>query len=170
LKGKFLLGSIGRLSYQKNYEFLIKTFPEILKVDDRAVLVVIGDGPQRTTCERLISELNLREKIFLVGELPNGARYLKAFDLFVLPSRYEGLPVTLAECLFAGVPTLASGVGGNDEIVRRECLYQLDDREDFIQKFVAISQNSGALRNNKELEKMFTAEDMSKKYLELFRQ
>ena len=170
LKDKFLLGSIGRLSYQKNYEFLIKVFPEILKVNDRAVCVIIGDGPERPLCEHLIAELNLEEKIFLVGELSDGAKYLKAFDLFVLTSRYEGLPVTLVECGFAGVPTLVSAVGGNDEIVGNENLYPLDDREDFIQKFIALSQGNGTPRDHKDPDRNFVAENMSGEYLKLFQQ
>ena len=133
LEGKFLIGSIGRLSYQKNYEFLIKSFPNILKVKDSAICVVIGDGPTRAKCENLINKLNLKEKIFLMGELRDGAKYVKGFDLFALSSRYEGLPVTLAECVFAGIPVLASHVGGNDEIVEEKNLYHLDNEEDFLQ-------------------------------------
>jgi len=112
LKDKFLIGSIGRLDYSKNYEFLIKVFPEILKVKPEAIAIVIGEGPERKKLENLIEKGDLKEKIFLIGELKDASKYLKAFDLFVLPSRYEGLSIILIESLFAQIPILASDVGG----------------------------------------------------------
>lgn len=168
LAGKFLIGSIGRLSYQKNYEFLIRSFPELLKVKNDVACVVIGDGPTRTACERLIDELHLNDKMFLAGEIDDASRYLRAFDLFILPSRYEGLPVTLVECRFAGVPALASHVGGNDEIVEENGLYDLDDKADLIRKFAAFMQG-GARNDHGDWKEKFSAEHMSREYLELFR-
>ena len=168
LEGNFLIGSIGRLSYQKNYEFLIKSFPKILKVKDSAICVVIGDGPTRAKCENLINKLNLKEKIFLMGELRDGAKYVKGFDLFALSSRYEGLPVTLAECVFAGIPVLASHVGGNDEIVEEKNLYHLDNEEDFLRKFAIISRSTIPVANNAALKEVFSSETMSREYLKLF--
>ena len=116
LNDKFVVGSIGRLSYQKNYEFLIKSFGELLAIKSNALAIIIGDGPKKPEHESLIKKLGLADKVFLFGGLSDASAYLKAFDLFVLPSRYEGLPVTLEECLFASVPVLASAVGGNGEI------------------------------------------------------
>jgi glycosyltransferase involved in cell wall biosynthesis len=168
LANKFVIGSIGRLSYQKNYEFLIESFPDITNVRNDAVCVIIGDGPKRADCEHLINKLNLSDRIFLVGEISDAPRYLKAFDLFVLPSRYEGLPVTLEECLFAGVTVLASDVGGNEEIVDPENLYRLDDKDDLVKKFAAILKDGGASLNDAERKRMFTSENMSRGYLELF--
>ena len=166
--GNFLIGSIGRLSYQKNYEFLIKAFPEILKINDGVRCVIIGDGPKQAECERLINDLNLKEKVFLAGEISDGPRYLKAFDLFVLPSRYEGLPVTLAECSFADVPILVSDVGGNGEVASGKSLYGLNDTEGFIHKLTEAVKDSRGFVCDASKKNLFALEAMSAGYLDLF--
>ncbi|MEM2772652.1 MAG: glycosyltransferase, partial [Candidatus Pacearchaeota archaeon] len=135
LTNKFIIGSIGRLDYQKNYEFLIKIFPEILKIKENAIAIIIGEGEERKKYENLIEKLNLKDKFFLIGEIKDASRYLKAFDLFVLPSRYEGMSITLIEALFAQIPILASDVGGNKEIVGEECIYEFNNLNEFLIKF-----------------------------------
>jgi glycosyltransferase involved in cell wall biosynthesis len=97
LKDKFLIGSIGRLDYQKNYEFLIEIFPEILKIKENSITIIIGEGEERKKYENLIEKLNLKDKFFLIGEIKDASKYLKGFDLFVLPSRYEELSITFTE-------------------------------------------------------------------------
>jgi glycosyltransferase involved in cell wall biosynthesis len=161
LKEKFLIGSIGRLDYQKNYEFLIKVFPEILKIKPEAIAIIVGEGPERKKLENLIERANLKEKIFLIGELKDASKYLKAFDLFVLPSRYEGLSITLIEALFAQIPILASDVGGNEEIVGESYVFNLSNKEDFLEKFQK-------LEIPKTKREVFTIEKMIKEYLNLF--
>lgn len=137
LAGKYLIGSIGRLDYAKNYEFLIEILPQVLKIRPDAVVVIMGEGSERAKYESLIEEKNLADKVFLIGDVPNGGRYLRAFDLFVQTSRYEGLSIALIETLFARVPILTSDVGGNRETVGNfdPEIYQLDNREEFLFKF-----------------------------------
>jgi glycosyltransferase involved in cell wall biosynthesis len=161
LKDKFLIGSIGRLDYQKNYEFLINIFPEILKIKPEAIAIIVGEGPERKRLENLLEKLNLKQKIFLIGELKDASKYLKAFDLFILPSRYEGLSITLIEALFAKIPILASDVGGNKEIVGESYVFNLNNKEDFLEKFQK-------LEIPKTKREVFTIEKMIKEYLNLF--
>jgi len=164
LENKFLIGSIGRLSYQKNYEFLIDVFPEILKIKPEAIAIIIGEGPERKKLENLIEKLNLKEKIFLIGELKDAAKYLKAFDLFVLPSRYEGLPITLIEALFSQIPILASDVGGNKEIIGENFVFQLNNKNNFLLKFKMILEHSPEILQKNE----FSLSTMISNYLQLF--
>lgn len=79
---------------------------------------VIGEGPEREHLEHLIQKLNLSDSFFLVGTLPYAARYLKAFNLYVLPSLKEGFPYTLLEASCAGIPIIASDVGAIPEIIQ----------------------------------------------------
>ncbi|MGC9031611.1 MAG: glycosyltransferase [Minisyncoccia bacterium] len=160
LKEKFLIGSIGRLDYQKNYEFLIQIFPEILKLKENSILIIIGEGSERKKIEKLIKNLNLKEEIFLIGEVKNASKYIKGFDLFILPSRYEGLSITLIEALFARIPILASDVGGNKEIVGKDCVFELNNKEEFLEK----------MKNQKipEPKDDFKINGMIKNYLQLF--
>ncbi len=162
LENKFIIGSIGRLDYAKNYEFLIELFPEILKIKENAICIIIGEGRERKKYETLIEKLNLNDKIFLIGEIQDASKYLKAFDLFVLPSRYEGLSITLIEALFAQIPILASEVGGNKEIVGEENVYKLKDKKDFLEKFINVKQSY--MDKN-----LFSLENMIKNYLDLYK-
>jgi glycosyltransferase involved in cell wall biosynthesis len=139
LQNKFLIGSLGRLDYAKNYEFLINIMPEILKIKPDAAAVIIGEGNERSMYEKLIAEKKLSDKIFLLGSLANAARYDQGFDLFVQTSRYEGLSIALIEALFADLPIITTDVGGNRETIEtEEEIYQLDNQNEFLEKFEQI--------------------------------
>jgi len=164
----YLIGSIGRLSYQKNYSFLIRTLPQILSIQPTIRCVLIGEGKKRALYERLIKKYRLESICFLAGGLEDAARLLKAFDLFVLPSRYEGLPITLVECLFADVPMLVTDVNGNKEIVEKENRYKMDDTKDFIQKFSGIVSRP-QVTGYESLKSKFMFEKMTHAYTSLFK-
>jgi glycosyltransferase involved in cell wall biosynthesis len=161
LKEKFIIGSIGRLDYAKNYEFIIRNFSEILKNKPNAICIIIGDGPERKKYDNLIKKLKLQDKIFLIGELSNAPQYIKGFDLFILPSRYEGLSITLIEAVFAQIPILASDVGGNKEIVNENCVFNLNNKEGVLDKI----KKSEVPISKKEF---FAIEKMTKEYFNLF--
>lgn len=131
-KNCFLYGSIGRLAYQKNYEFLIKLHNEVKVIKPNAKLILIGDGPYKSNYQNLIKELKLEEEVFLFGSIKDASRYLKAFDLFVLPSIFEGLSFSLIEAVYSGVPTISSKVGGNEEVIGVENCFKLNNREEFL--------------------------------------
>jgi glycosyltransferase involved in cell wall biosynthesis len=152
LKDKFIIGSIGRLDYPKNYEFLISIFPKILKIKEKAICMIIGDGPERKKLENLIKNLNLEDKVFLLGEIKNASQYLKGFDLFILPSRYEGLSITLIEALFAEIPIIASDVGGNKEIIDQENVYKLNDEKELLEKILNSKPSDKSLKENFKIE------------------
>lgn len=142
LDGKFLIGSIGRLAYPKNYEFLLNHLKEILEKIPEAFFVIFGEGPERTLYEKIIADKNLGSAVCLLGEKKNASQYLKAFDLFVLPSKYEGLSITLLEALHAQGSILVSDVGGAKEILPSECIYQTDDFSEFLDKLLRIKEQN----------------------------
>ncbi len=172
-KNQFLIGSVGRLAYPKNYEFLINAFPQLLKIRPDACLIIIGQGKKRKKYETLIKKLNLGQKIFLAGEIKNAYRLLKAFDLFILPSEFEGLSLTLIEALTAKIPILATRVGGNAEILANDDnqLYELNNLKDFLKKFKTLAidkdKRQQAAKHNLEQSRKFSQEKMIKKYIDL---
>lgn len=172
---KFIIGSIGRHCYAKNYEFLIKIFPEILKINPFAVCIIIGSlGEETHKYEKLIKKYKLEDKIFLTGELNNAGNYLKAFDLFTLVSRYEGMPITIIESLFSGIPVLSSRVGGISEMLNEDekQLFKLNNKNDFLKKFIALSQNAKIRReikkNNLILAENFNIKKTVEGYLKVY--
>jgi len=167
IKDRFIVGSVGRLAYQKNYEFLIRVFPEIIKLKKNAICIIIGEGSERSKYESLIKENNLENKIFLVGEIKEAYKYLKAFDLFVLPSRYEGLSISLIETLFAEISALASKINGNEEILGKEFLYPLDNKKQFLSLFKKFDEKL-LKQNFKERRFLFSIKNMINRYLKVY--
>jgi glycosyltransferase involved in cell wall biosynthesis len=106
-----VIGTVGRLSYPKNHEFLIHVFEELARRNDRYVLFIGGEGKLRPHLEKQIQKLRLQNRIFLPGSCDNVPKLLcHLFDVFVLPSRFEGLPVSTIEAVAAGLHTVCSNV------------------------------------------------------------
>ena len=175
LDNKFIIGSIGRHCYAKNYEFLINIFQDILKINPFAVCVIIGGfGEETYKYKKLIKKLNLKNKIFLTGEINNASKFISAFDLFTLVSRYEGMPITLIESLFAGLPILATRVGGIPEMLNNneQQLFELNNKNDFLKKFIALSQEEKIIkdikRNNRKRAEKYDIKNTVEGYLKIY--
>jgi glycosyltransferase involved in cell wall biosynthesis len=111
-----IVGSIGRLDRQKGYDVLVEALPRLPGV----TAVVVGEGAERGQLTRRAAELGVEERLLLPGWSDDARRALTTFDVFVLPSRFEGLPLVLIEALLAGVPVVATRVGSIDELVTEE--------------------------------------------------
>ncbi|MGP4106351.1 glycosyltransferase family 1 protein [Virgibacillus sp. L01] len=107
-KDTLVLGHVGRFSAPKNHLFLLEIFAGINKKVPNSVLLLAGDGPLKPKIEEKIRALNLDGKVKLLGVRQDIHRLLKAFDMFIFPSLYEGLPVTLIEAQGTGLPCLIS--------------------------------------------------------------
>lgn len=108
LENKNLLGHVGRFGYQKNQEFLVDVFEEVCKKDDRFILMLVGDGNDFEKIKSKIVEKKLENKVILTGWLDNVEDYLNAMDLFLLPSRFEGLPISVIEVQSNGLKSIIS--------------------------------------------------------------
>lgn len=104
----FVIGHIGRFSKVKNHVFLISVFEEILKIENKAKLVLVGDGDDKEHIKKLVQDKNLRNYVIFTGIRTDINALVQAFDIFVLPSLYEGLPVTMIEAQAAGLPCFIS--------------------------------------------------------------
>ena len=113
LTDTFWFGAIAELHKNKGLNFAIEAMDKNLP----AILVIIGEGEERKNLEKLIMERGLSEKVFLAGQVDNAATFLKAFDVFLLPSLKEGMPYSVLEAGVAGRPMIASAVGGLPEII-----------------------------------------------------
>jgi len=107
-----VLVSVGRLHPQKGFDLLLQALARLQAVEPEARLIIVGEGPQRTFLEQEIQRLGLAERVALVGFQDNPYRYMAHATLFVLPSRYEGFGIVLAEALTLGVPVVATDCPG----------------------------------------------------------
>lgn len=106
-KDTFLVGHVGNFTVPKNHLFLIDVFRQVRTKTD-AKLLLVGDGSLRTEIEAKIEHEHLKDDVILAGVRKDVPALLQAIDVFVFPSTYEGLPVTLIEAQAAGLPCLIS--------------------------------------------------------------
>jgi len=139
---KPLVGCVANFYKTKGLEYLIEAFRYLLQSNCHhcndgsstaitvigaaqqvnAQFVIIGDGQERPKLENLIKKYNLEDKVVLAGRIPDAYQYLKAFDVFVLPSLKEGFPWIILEAIAAQVPIVATNVGALPEILNEESL------------------------------------------------
>ncbi len=105
---RFVIGNIGRLHFQKNQMFALDVFKEYLNVNPNAMMVFVGEGEDRKKLEERCTELEIADKVRLVGIKSDIGAWLSAFDVFFFPSVFEGLSIALLEAQANGVPVLAS--------------------------------------------------------------
>ena len=104
--GRFRILSVGRLSYQKNYESLVNAFSQIAGVFPQWDLVIVGEGELRGKLHDMIMEAGLSDRIHLPGTVADPGDHYASAHLFCLPSRWEGFPNALAEAMAHGLPAV----------------------------------------------------------------
>ena len=105
---QLVIGNVGRFHIQKNHIFLLEIFVEILKIRSDAYLCLVGDGELRNQIEKRIHELNIAEHVILTGVRNDIPQILSMFDVLLMPSLYEGLPVSIIEAQATGLPCILS--------------------------------------------------------------
>jgi glycosyltransferase involved in cell wall biosynthesis len=115
-----LILSVGRLVYQKGHEYLVQAMESLRGELPHTKAVICGEGPLRRQLQSQIDRLGLGGVVTLLGNRLDIDRFLGSADIFVLPSRWEGLPVALLEAMDAGLPVVATRVEGVEEVVQNE--------------------------------------------------
>lgn len=116
-----IVGTIAELHKNKGLKYAVEAFEEIIKnQNDNLIWIIIGEGEERQNLEERIKMAKLSDKIFLTGHIEDAAKYLKAFDLFLLPSLKEGLPYALLEAEKANLPIISTEVGGIPEFFSKK--------------------------------------------------
>jgi glycosyltransferase involved in cell wall biosynthesis len=114
----FVVGTVGRLSEQKDPETWVRTAALVADRAPHARFVMVGDGGLRPVVERLAAECGIADRLLLTGLRDDVPEILPAFDVLLLTSRWEGLPLVIPEAMASGVAVVASAVDGNREVVR----------------------------------------------------
>ena len=108
LENCLVVGHVGRLQYQKNQGFLLEAFAKLRQREPRARLMLVGDGPDLTDLEAKAVALGVASDVLFLGVRDDVPRLLQAFDLFAMPSRFEGLGMAALEAQAAGLPCVLS--------------------------------------------------------------
>jgi len=118
-KRRFRIGTVADLSDRKGINYLVDAvalLPE--KFRDELEVIIVGEGPNKEALQQQAKNLGIEKIVHFMGYASNPFQYMVSFDLFVLPSLSEGLPVSLVESMYLGVPVLATDVQGNREILQ----------------------------------------------------
>lgn len=108
LEKKFVIGHVGRFCNQKNHEFLIKVFYEVHKKNKNTVLILIGNGELEQKIKDKVDKLNLTNDVMFLGARKDVNELYQAMDLFLFPSKFEGLGIVLVEAQVSGLSIICS--------------------------------------------------------------
>jgi glycosyltransferase involved in cell wall biosynthesis len=108
IENKFIVGSVGRLTYQKNTEFIIEIFYELLKKNKDCLLFLIGEGEDKEILIKKATELGINDKVMFLGIFENLSPWYHVMDAFIFPSRYEGLGIAAIEAQTTGLQAYLS--------------------------------------------------------------
>ena len=165
---------IGRFNGQKNHKGLLEAFAQIVKTFPDCCLQLIGDGDLEAETKDNVKSLGLQEKVLFLGNQTNVYPFLQAADLFLLPSKFEGMPMTIIEAMGTGLPIVASAVGGVPDMLEdgvsgmlvpcdpdavAQAVLQLLQKKDLREK---LGTNA-----RKDSEK-FSAEYMAQRYCDIY--
>lgn len=156
------IGSIAGLYKTKGLDLLIKSFAKNHTLQKKHYFI-LGEGPERKNLTKLIKFYHLENTIHLLGQIENAALLLPAFDLFVLPSRKEGLPYALLEAMSYELPIIATKVGGVASLVQNYQAVKLisPNSEDELMKALSTYHSLPKAHSSKEfsLESMITSSE-----------
>jgi len=167
-----ILGA-GRLVEQKDFETLIRSFEKFSRRNDQARLLIAGEGPKKQELLTLQSELDIDERVELVGYLDNLSAYMNAADVFVLSSKSEGFGIVLVEAMAVGTPVVSTDCPhGPSEILNNGEYGELVDVGNVMEMGNAISR---ILTGNEECEqikgraKIFSVDTIAGNYIQELR-
>lgn len=124
MENSWIIGHAGHLAEVKNQSFLLELMPLILEKRPNAHLLLLGEGPDRPMLEKKILEMGLEKCVTMTGNVTNVAAYLSAMDVFVFPSLYEGLPLSILEVQANGLPCVISD-GVPEDVFLTELIHPL---------------------------------------------
>lgn len=140
----FVIGNISRFDVQKNQKLLIEILPAIIKDIPGVQLLLIGEGELMEDCRKLVVKMGLSEKVIFAGVRTDLKKIFPLIDIFVFPSKWEGLSLTLIEAMAARRCILASDIPSNRELINQGqngFLFELNNKIDLINKIVELYKN-----------------------------
>ena len=165
---------IGRFSQEKNHKGLIDAFKLFHQVKPHSVLTLIGNGDKFDEIKEYVDENGLEDVVRFLGLQTEVHRYIHDADIFVLPSHYEGIPMTLIEAMGTGVPIIATAVGGVPDMLTNgeSALLTAVDSQDVADAMLKLA-NSAELRerlgkNALAQSVAFSSEEMARRYIAIY--
>lgn len=172
-----LIGSVGRLSREKGYQFLIPAFAKLLASHEDVKLVIIGAGSYRVELECLIEQYKLEDKVWITGYIENAGAVIGVLDVYVCSSLTEGLPITLLEAMRESVPIVSTAISNIPALLQegKGGLLVAPSDIDALAVGIATLLNSDSLcesyiaESKQFFSSFYSSEIMSVRYLDFYR-
>lgn len=160
-----LIGTIGQMSFQKNQVFLLEVFKIACDINPNIKLWIIGDGPMKNILRQKVEELGLNNKVKLWGNRNDVDKLVQAMDLFVLPSLFEGLPISALEAQASGLTCVFSdNITKEIDVIQKSIFVSLDtSKKIWAQKILQLKSDK-----RKEAFEMMTEKGYGKKSLSMY--
>lgn len=169
LEDCFIIGHVGRFMKQKNHEFLIEIFNELLKQKQNAKLLLIGDGKLKLQIEEKVKNLGIEKAVIFLGNRNDVADLYNAMDVFVFPSFYEGLGMVVIEAQVNSLPVVTSdAVPEEAKITKNIRFLNLQQTKTEWCDAILNSKRKEVVNNENSLLKNFDIKNESKKLEELY--
>ena len=167
---RFILGHSGHLAAVKNQSFLLDLMPLVLEQKPDALLLMLGEGPDRPMLEQKIREMNLQDHVIMTGNVSNVADYLSAMDVYVFPSIFEGLPLSVLEVQANGLPCVISDGVPEDvfltDLIRPMSLKQ--DKGAWLDAILAAQRGDTGKYNRQLLDSDYAVQAAMEKVYEIY--
>jgi glycosyltransferase involved in cell wall biosynthesis len=171
----FNIGSVLRFTRQKNLLETIKAAIKVCRQKANICFIFAGDGEYFLECKQMVELENLNSRILLIGWQQNIENLLPKFDVFLLYSRWEGLPISILEAMACGLPVVCSDIKGNNELVSADngILIAIDNEEELVQVLVHLPERQADLRrwsnrSRQKVEENFGTEKFVNQYREIY--
>ncbi|MFP4029188.1 MAG: glycosyltransferase [Candidatus Brocadiia bacterium] len=173
-----LIGSVGRLSPEKGFQDLIEAMGQVMRREPDAGLLLVGEGPLRSELEQKAKTEGLQDRVVFAGHREDIPELLSGMDVFVLPSHYEALGLVLIEAMAAGIPVVATRVGGVPGVLRdgkEGLLVPSHDPKAMSETILSVAVDeklAAKLADNarRRADRLFTVDHMIREYEKLYGQ
>ena len=161
LTDKYVIGHVGNFCYPKNYPLLLEIFRSLLKKNSQAVLLLVGTGPDFEQVKESVNAMGMQDNVIFLGQRKDVHCIMQAMDVFILPSRFEGLALVAIEAQAAGLPCVFSTGMSDEAKITEEVIYLSTDAP--IENWVdAIDSFKDCKRRNTENEIINAGYDVSR--------
>lgn len=166
-----LFGHVGNFYIAKNYPKLINIFEEYTKYDNKAKMILVGNYNNNLEIVNLVNQKGLKDKVIFAGLRRDVEKFYSAFDIFLFPSFYEGLSISLIEAQISGLTCFASStIDSASKISKRFSFIDIDSNSGDIAKYILNYELDNKLRSEVEYDELYDIKNSSKKLQDYYKE
>jgi glycosyltransferase involved in cell wall biosynthesis len=160
-ENNFVIGSVGRMVWEKGYDLLLSAFKKIFEKNPNSSLVLVGDGPELKNLKDMAEKLNISGKVIFAGYQKNTAEWMSLFDIFVVSSKMEAFPLVSLEAMHIGIPLIITDIVSSKKILSRAAMVVPCSEKGIKEGIEKIMENPKLREKMSKNEKKISKEEFS---------